>query len=202
MKIQLKLYGNLRRLSPGGQAGVPMMIDLPDGACLQDLVDQLEIPPEETKVAFVNSIVREWPYRLKEGDQVGIFPPVGGGSNEPDSVEVLLYGDLSHYGGRAKQYGHAHLFLSLPPGSTVQDLLDQLKMPSEARGVTFINSKLAAMPGLPADLSIVLNPGDRVAFFHPLSMWPYQYRSGVPMTDELQAAMLANKDQGIHHSYK
>lgn len=202
MKIQLKLYGNLRRLSPGGQAGVPMTIDLPDGACLQDVVDQLEIPAEETKVAFVNGIVREWSFHLTEGDQVGIFPPVGGGSRETESVEVLLYGDLAQYGGQAKQYGHAHLFLPLPLGHTIQNLLDYLKMPSEARGVTFINGKLSAMPGLPADLNIVLNPGDRVAFFHPLSMWPYQYRSGVPMTDELQAAMLADKDQGIHHSYK
>ena len=202
MKIQLKLYGNLRRLSPGGQAGAPIMMELQDGASLQDMVDRLEIPPEETKVAFVNGIVRGWSYQLQEGDQVGIFPPVGGGSSETESVEVLLYGDLAQYGGQARQYGHAHLFLLLPPGSTVQDLLDHLKMPSEARGVTFINGKLGAMPGLPADLNIVLNPGDRVAFFHPLSMWPYQYRSGVPMTDELQAAMLADKDQGIHHSYK
>jgi len=202
MKIQLKLYGNLRRLSPGGQAGVPMMLDFPAGASLQDVVDRLQVPPEETKVAFVNGIVREWSYQLNEGDQVGIFPPVGGGSTEKESVEVLLYGELAHYGAQGKQYGHSHLFLSLPPNSTVQDLLDQLKMPSDARGVTFINGKLSAMPGLPADLSIVLNPGDRVAFFHPLSMWPYQYRSGVPMTDELQSAMLADKDQGIHHSYK
>jgi molybdopterin synthase sulfur carrier subunit len=202
MKIQLKLYGNLRHLSPGGQAGTPMHIELPDGANLQDLVDHLKIPAEETKVAFVNGIVQVWAYELKPGDQVGIFPPVGGGSGGDVTVEILLYGDLAYYGRQAKQYGHAHLFLDLPSGSTIKDLLDQLKMPSDARGVTFINSKLSAMPGLPADLGIILNTGDRVAFFHPLSMWPYQYRSGVPMTDELQAAMLADKDKGIHHAYK
>jgi molybdopterin synthase sulfur carrier subunit len=202
MKIQLKLYGNLRSLSPGGQAGIAMEIELPDGSSLQDLVDQMQIPAEETKVAFVNGLVREWDYVLQDGDKAGIFPPVGGGSVESIVVEVLLYGDLAYYGGEAKQYGHAHLFLSLPPSSTLQDLLDHITMPSDARGVTFINSKLSAMPGLPADLGIRLNSGDRVAFFHPLSMWPYQYRSGVPMTDELQAAMLANKDQGIHHAYK
>jgi molybdopterin synthase sulfur carrier subunit len=202
MKIQLKLYGDLRRLSPGGKAGAPMEIELPDSAILQELIDYLQVPAEETKVAFVNGIVQEWTYELKPGDQVGLFPPVGGGSSQEIIVEVLLYGDLAYYGGQAKQYGHAHLHLPLPPGSTLQDLLVQLEMPSEARGVTFINSKLSAMPGLPADLGIRLNSGDRVAFFHPLSMWPYQYRSGVPMTDELMAAMLANKDQGIHHSYK
>ena len=202
MKIQLKLYGNLRRLSPGGQAGAPMEVELPDGATLQGLVDHLGIPAEETKVAFVNGLVRDWAYELKAGDKVGVFPPVGGGSDVLIIVEVLLYGELANYAGKAKQYGHSHLHMVLPPGSNLQNLLDQLDMPSAARGVTFINSKLSAMPGLPADLGIQLNSGDRVAFFHPLSMWPYQYRSGVPMTDELQAAMLANKDQGIHHSYK
>lgn len=201
MIIQLKLYGNLRRLSPGGQAGAPMEIQLLEGASLQDLVEHLQIPAEETKVAFVNGLVKDWSYKLKAGDKVGVFPPVGGGSADQIIVEILLYGDLACFGGQAKQYGHAHLHLGLRPGSTIKDLLDKLEMPSKARGVTFINSKLSAMPGLPADLKIQLNSGDRVAFFHPLSMWPYQYRSGVPMTDELQAAMLADKDQGIHHSY-
>jgi molybdopterin converting factor small subunit len=199
--IQLKLYGNLRRLSPGGQAGAPMEIQLPEGTNLGGLVEHLQIPAEETKVAFVNGLVQDWTYELKAGDKVGVFPPVGGGTADQIIVEILLYGDLARFGGQAKQYGHAHLHLNMPSGSTIQDLLNQLKMPSEARGVTLINSKLSAMPGLAADLKIQLNSGDRVAFFHPLSMWPYQYRSGVPMTDELQAAMLADKDQGIHHSY-
>jgi sulfur-carrier protein len=201
MKIQLKLYGTLRRLSPGGQAGFPIELDLPEGSTIQDLIDHLQIPAEETKVAFVNSLIRDNTYRLEPGDKIGIFPPVGGGCEKVTIVEVLLYGELARYGGSQKQYGHAHLHLELPTGSTLQDLLDCLEMPSEARGVTIINSLLSAMPGLAADLGIRLNNGDRVAFFHPLSMWPYQYRSGVPMTPELTAAMHADKDKGLHHSY-
>jgi sulfur-carrier protein len=201
MKIQLKLYGTLRRLSPGGKAGAPIEIELVEGATIQDLIDLLEIPEDETKVAFVNSLVRDKEYRLEPGDKVGIFPPVGGGS-ENKAVEVLLYGQLASYAGKEKQYGHAHLFIDLPEGSTVKDLLVHLEMPSEVRGVTIINSQLSAMPGLPADMEIQLKPGDRIAFFHPLSMWPYQYRSGIPMTPELTAAMLADKDKGLHHSYE
>jgi sulfur-carrier protein len=201
MRIQLKLYGTLRRLSPGGKAGAPLELDLPDGATIQELIDLLEIPDEETKVSFVNNLVRDKDYRLEDGDKVGIFPPVGGGACDSNKVEVLLYGQLASYGGKEKQYGHAHLFLDLPSGSTVKDLLALLKMPTEARGVTIINSQLSAMPGLQPDLDIKLNPGDRIAFFHPLSMWPYQYRSGIPMTPELTFAMHANQDKGVHHSY-
>jgi sulfur-carrier protein len=202
MKIQLKLYGTLRRMSPGGKAGAPLELDLPVGATIQDLIDLLEIPEDETKVAFVNNLVRDKDYRLEPGDNVGIFPPVGGGSVDKTRVEVLLYGQLASYGGKEKQYGHAHLFLDLPSGSTVKDLLAFIQMPSEVRGVTIINSHLSAMPGLQPDLGIQLKPGDRVAFFHPLSMWPYQYRSGIPMTPELTTAMHENQDKGLHHSYK
>lgn len=202
MIIQLKLYGTLRRLSPGGKAGAPIDIDLPEGATIQDLIDLLEIPEEETKVAFVNNLVCDKDYRLEPGDKVGLFPPVGGGSDEKAPVEVLLYGQLASYGGKQKQYGHSHLYLDLPTGSTVKDLMAFLQMPSEARGVTIINSQLSAMPGLQADLEIQLKPGDRIAFFHPLTMWPYQYRSGIPMTPELTAAMHADQDKGLHHSYK
>jgi sulfur-carrier protein len=202
MKIQLKLYGTLRRLSPGGKAGAPMELDLPEGATIQELINFLKIPEEETKVAFVNSLIRDKDYRLEPGDQVGIFPPVGGGAVDNDKVEVLLYGELASYGSQERQYGHAHLYMELPAGSTVKDLLAFLKMPSEARGVTIINSQLSAMPGLQPDLEIRLNPGDRIAFFHPLSIWPYQYRSGIPMTPELTAAMHADQDKGLHHSYQ
>ncbi len=68
--------------------------------------------------------------------------------------------------------------------------------------ITFINGELSAMPGLQPDLDHGLQNGDRVAFFHLNSMWPFQYRSGVPMVDEMSEAMRAGKDQGLHHAYK
>jgi molybdopterin converting factor small subunit len=54
-------------------------MDLPEGAVVQDLIEALKIPPEETRVIFINNIIEDMDSRLKEGDVVGIFPPVGGG---------------------------------------------------------------------------------------------------------------------------
>jgi hypothetical protein len=117
-------------------------------------------------------------------------------------IDVWLYGDLAHYGGTGNQRGFANPQIRLPEGSTIRDLLATMQMPTEERGITFVNGELSAMPGLQPDLGHVLQNGDRVAFFHLNSMWPFQYRHGVPMVDEMTTAMQASKDQGRHHSYK
>jgi hypothetical protein len=91
--------------------------------------------------------------------------------------------------------------MRLPEGSTIADLLAHLKMPTEDRGITFINGRLSAMPGLQPDLGHLLQDGDRVGFFDLKSMWPFQYRHGAMMTDEMARAMDAGKDQGLRHTY-
>jgi len=120
----------------------------------------------------------------------------------PDAVvDVWLYGALAAYGGEARQGSFANVKVSLPDGSTMADLLKILKMRTEERSITFINGQLSAMPGLQPDLGHIFRDGDRVGFFDPRSMWPFQYRHGATMTDEMARAMNAEKDQGLHHTY-
>ena len=116
-------------------------------------------------------------------------------------LDVCLYGTLAGYGGGAKKGSFANLQIHLPERSTMADLLAHLKMPAEQRGITFINGRLSAMPGLQPDLSHILYDGDRVAFFDPKSMWPFQYRHGAMLTDEMARAMDGEKDHGLHHTY-
>ena len=79
-------------------------------------------------------------------------------------LDVWLYGTLSRYGGRKGNGSFVNLRIRLPKGSTVANLLSRLKMPTGQRGITFINGRLSAMPGLQPDLSHILHDGDRVAF--------------------------------------
>jgi hypothetical protein len=116
-------------------------------------------------------------------------------------VDVWLYGDLASYGGEANQGSFANPKVKMPAGVTIGDLLLRLQIPAELRGITFINGELSAMPGLQPDLEHHLQDGDRVAFFHLRSMWPFQYRFGVAMVDEMSAAMKKSEDQGLHHGY-
>ena len=84
----------------------------------------------------------------------------------------------------------------------MRDLLDALNMPTEARGITFINGNLSAMPGVQSDLDYKLQDNDRVAFFHQRTMWPYQYRQGAAMFEGFEEEIKQNKTKGIHHSYE
>jgi len=79
MKVTVKLYATLSRYRQGERAGTPYEMELPEEATLQKLIEQLKIPIEETRITFVNGIIQEPDWKLKDGDEVGLFPPIGGG---------------------------------------------------------------------------------------------------------------------------
>ena len=116
-------------------------------------------------------------------------------------LDVWLYGTLACYGGAREEESFANLQIRLREGSTMADLLAYLKMPTEKRGITFINGRLSAMPGLQPDLGHVLQDGDRVGLFDLKSMWPFQYRHGGALTDEMERALVSEKDHGLRHTY-
>jgi hypothetical protein len=114
------------------------------------------------------------------------------------TVDVWLYGKLARYGGEAAKRSHANLHVELPAGSRIRDLLGDLRMPTEERGVTFINGDLSAMPGLQPDLDHLLENSDRVAFFDLKSMWPAQYRDGAALAPGL-AQVMDERKKLFHH---
>jgi len=101
-------------------------------------------------------------------------------------VEVWLYGPLARYAGQESQGSYARLDLDLPRTSTMEDLVERLNLPAEEKGITFINGRLASLPGLDTDRKVVLQDGDRVGISHRQSMWPFQYRLGASTTEEVE----------------
>ncbi|NMC52644.1 MAG: MoaD/ThiS family protein [Chloroflexi bacterium] len=80
MRLRVKLFASLTRFAPGGQpAGIAFEMDVPEGATLAEVADVLRLPPEELKIAFVNARAQPFDWRLQDGDEIGYFPPVGGG---------------------------------------------------------------------------------------------------------------------------
>jgi molybdopterin synthase sulfur carrier subunit len=79
MQVTVKLFATLARFSPGELAAIPFEMNIPDSATVKDLVDRLGIPPEEAKISFINGHIRDLDWILKQDDEVGIFPPIGGG---------------------------------------------------------------------------------------------------------------------------
>ncbi len=79
VRVHVKLYATLARYAGGSIMHEPIDVEMSEGATLQDIYDRLGIPPDEVKTAFVNSTMRQSDYVLCDGDEVGVFPPVGGG---------------------------------------------------------------------------------------------------------------------------
>ncbi|MGC9358319.1 MAG: MoaD/ThiS family protein, partial [Anaerolineae bacterium] len=76
MKVNVKLFATLQRYAPEGKkAGDIFEVELPEGSTIADLIQKLGLREREAKVAFVNGRARAEIYRLKDGDEVGIFPP-------------------------------------------------------------------------------------------------------------------------------
>lgn len=81
MKVSVRLHAVLRDLLPGGNGD----IDLPDGATVTALLDQLGIDAELRELVTVNGeqVADFESTGLREGDEVQVFPAVAGGVRSP-----------------------------------------------------------------------------------------------------------------------
>jgi molybdopterin converting factor small subunit len=77
--VHVKLFATLRRFRPGLGLGEAFPVELPDGATVGDLIEHLGLPQDEVRLIFVNALFRDLDHTLAGGDELGIFPPVGGG---------------------------------------------------------------------------------------------------------------------------
>jgi molybdopterin converting factor small subunit len=79
MRVTVKLFATLVRFKADTRAGKPFEVELREGSVVSDLIEYLRIPAEETHIVFINNIIEEPHSPLKDGDVIGMFPPVGGG---------------------------------------------------------------------------------------------------------------------------
>jgi molybdopterin converting factor small subunit len=118
-------------------------------------------------------------------------------------LDLWLYGSLARFASqRQKGAGHAHVPTEMHEGATIGDLLRQLALPAEEKGITFLNSQLIDMPGMAADLEMELKDGDRIAMFDRRSMWPFQYRFGASISAELAEGLKNRGGGALAHSPK
>lgn len=79
IRIEVRLYASLRKYSPEIGIGEPVILQVPEGTCLTDLLVRLRIPKVEVKTAFVNNRSQNEDYQFRDGDRVALFSPVAGG---------------------------------------------------------------------------------------------------------------------------
>ncbi|MHB1420213.1 MAG: MoaD/ThiS family protein [Bacillota bacterium] len=79
MFIEVCLYAGLRKYAPGVALGEHITMEIPEGSTGLDLLRVIGIPAGEGQLFIINSSRVEPDVDLREGDRVGIFPPLGGG---------------------------------------------------------------------------------------------------------------------------
>jgi hypothetical protein len=82
MKVEVRLYGSLRRYRPADAPGAPhtpFTTNAPADISVTALSALLGIPDGLAGAAAVNDEAVEGSAILKDGDKVGFFPPSAGG---------------------------------------------------------------------------------------------------------------------------
>jgi len=74
-RIQIKLSATLKRYTPPAADDYPIQ----EGFTVRELLDRLGIPLVEVNLAFVSGKKANLDAPLADGDQVSLFPPLGGG---------------------------------------------------------------------------------------------------------------------------
>jgi sulfur-carrier protein len=79
MKINLNLYASLTEYLPDKARGNPNSIELPEGTTIKEFIEQLRIPLDTPRIIFLNGAHAPLSAFLKDGDRLGMFPPLAGG---------------------------------------------------------------------------------------------------------------------------
>jgi molybdopterin converting factor small subunit len=79
MLVKVRLYATLQKAKPSIGAGEVFEVDVADRSTVADLIAKLNIGANEVKAIRINGTARADVYRLRENDEVDLFPPIGGG---------------------------------------------------------------------------------------------------------------------------
>ena len=83
MTIEVHLFATLVRYLPPGSDGARGVLEVPDGATVDDAVRLLGIPDALARVALVNGREPAPRARLAPADVLTLFPPLAGGARRP-----------------------------------------------------------------------------------------------------------------------
>ena len=79
MRVEVHLTATLRRYLPPGAVGDHVLLDLPPGTTVGQVVHSLRIPADLERLTVVNGRDAAPEKPLVEGDVPSLFPPLAGG---------------------------------------------------------------------------------------------------------------------------
>ena len=83
VRVELKLFATLMQYLPAGARGHSVVVDLPEGITIYELMDRFHVPREQAHLVVRNGVYVHFSerdtYKLQEGDVIALWPPVAGG---------------------------------------------------------------------------------------------------------------------------
>jgi len=76
VRVKVNLYATLRSHVGGARS---IEVDVERGRTVGEVLEQLGVPPAQSRIVFVNNRGSTLSHRLQGGEQVGVFPAIGGG---------------------------------------------------------------------------------------------------------------------------
>ena len=75
-QVKVNLYAMLRSYAGGSPS---VQVDIEPGQTVEQVLRRLSVPPERTRIIFVDHRAATLSQPLQGGEQVGVFPALGGG---------------------------------------------------------------------------------------------------------------------------
>ncbi len=79
MKVDVNLFATLVKFKPENTGKASWPVECDEGISVGELLRILKVPSTKARIIFVNNVHADEKTILKQGDRVGVFPPVGGG---------------------------------------------------------------------------------------------------------------------------
>ena len=77
MQVWVRLYLTFKGRAPDGE--IPHLLELADGATVDEALASLSIQPSEAKVVLLNGRLPQGRTTIKDGDHLTVCPPLEGG---------------------------------------------------------------------------------------------------------------------------
>ena len=74
--VEVNLYATLRRYADGATS---VEAEIEPGQTIEQMLRGLGVPPDQTRIIFVNHRAAGLSHPLQGGEHLGIFPAIGGG---------------------------------------------------------------------------------------------------------------------------
>ncbi len=76
MVIEVRFFAALRRYTPADPSGI-ISVDVPDNLSIEELLNQMEVNPDDVKNILRNGKESHLGDHLADGDRLGLFPANG-----------------------------------------------------------------------------------------------------------------------------